>query len=74
MFGKGTTGKVLKENAPYGAPCDCCGRIMKEPNFDHCHETNTFRGWLCKNCNTAIGALGDNLEGLMKAVKYLSIN
>ena len=72
MFGKGTTRKVLKANAPYGAPCDCCGRKMEEPNFDHCHETNTFRGWLCKDCNTAIGKLGDNLEGLMKAVKYLS--
>jgi CRISPR/Cas system-associated protein Cas10 (large subunit of type III CRISPR-Cas system) len=72
MFGKGTTRKVLKEHAPVGQPCDCCGKEMDSPNFDHCHETNEFRGWLCKDCNTAIGKLGDNLEGVMNAVRYLS--
>lgn len=40
--------------------------------FDHDPETHTFRGWLCQNCNTGIGKLGDNLEGLLEAVRYLS--
>jgi hypothetical protein len=39
--------------------------------FDHDPETHKFRGWICQNCNTAIGKLGDNLTGLMAAVNYL---
>ena len=54
-----------------GTPCDCCGKIMEIPHFDHCHKTIIFRGWLCTNCNVGIGKLGDNLEGLLKAVDYL---
>jgi len=72
MFGKGDTRQVLKANAPVGAPCECCGKPMSAPNFDHCHKTNTFRGWLCMECNTSIGKLGDTLEGVMNAVRYLS--
>jgi hypothetical protein len=60
--------------------CDCCGRPpntsgkgsgIKSLCFDHDHETGEFRGWLCNDCNASIGKLGDNLEGLMKAVAYL---
>ena len=39
---------------------------------DHDHETGEFRGWLCKKCNTGMGALGDNLESLLRAVQYLA--
>lgn len=39
--------------------------------FDHDHETGVFRGWLCHNCNKAIGLLGDTVEGVKKAVRYL---
>ncbi len=54
-----------------GTPCHCCGVIMTRPHFDHCHETNQYRGWLCSNCNVGIGKLGDNIEGLLRAVDYL---
>jgi hypothetical protein len=30
-----------------------------------------FRGWLCNICNLSIGQLGDSVEGLMNAVRYL---
>jgi hypothetical protein len=40
-------------------------------HVDHCHETGKIRGLLCHSCNTGIGKLGDNLEGLQKAVSYL---
>jgi hypothetical protein len=56
---------------PLGTPCDNCGKTDQKLIFDHCHKTAKFRGWLCYQCNTAIGNLGDNLDGLMKAVKYL---
>ena len=42
--------------------------------LDHCHETNQFRGWICRNCNTGIGNLGDNVEGLENAIRYLKRN
>ena len=38
---------------------------------EHCHDTNKVRGLLCFDCNTGLGKLGDNLEGLSKAIKYL---
>jgi len=54
--------------------CEICGVAAngKELSYDHCHTTGKFRGLLCNKCNMAIGQLGDNLEGLLKAVKYLT--
>ena len=53
--------------------CECCGGPSgkKELHLDHCHETGQFRGWLCSNCNKGTGMLGDNIEGLQNAVRYL---
>tara|TARA_A100001234_G_scaffold53415_1_gene45504 strand:- start:2973 stop:3500 length:528 start_codon:yes stop_codon:yes gene_type:complete len=39
---------------------------------DHDHDTGEFRGWLCKKCNTGMGALGDDLESMLRAVQYLA--
>ena len=36
--------------------------------YDHNHDTMEFRGVLCRACNAAIGGLGDNREGLVKAL------
>jgi len=54
-----------------GYPCQCCGRTDKKIVFDHCHETLEWRGWLCTQCNVAIGQLGDTIEGVERALKYL---
>jgi hypothetical protein len=40
-------------------------------DVDHCHKTGKVRGLLCIKCNHAIGVLGDDVEGLMRAIKYL---
>jgi len=56
---------------PVGEPCDNCGRKDKRLVFDHCHETLLPRGWLCDMCNRSIGMLGDNIEGLERALSYL---
>lgn len=56
--------------APAGTPCELCGDT-KSIVFDHDHETDTFRGWLCNACNRSIGVLGDGVPGLMKALNYL---
>jgi hypothetical protein len=39
---------------------------------DHDHSTGKVRGLLCKNCNLAIGMLGDSAEGVRKALAYLT--
>ena len=39
--------------------------------LDHCHDTETFRGWVCSNCNTGLGAFKDDVEKITKAKNYL---
>lgn len=56
--------------------CACCGtddpgRRSKNLYIDHCHTTDNIRGLLCHRCNMGIGKLGDNLEGVTKALEYL---
>lgn len=53
--------------------CELCFQpsTHKSLHLDHCHKTNKFRGWLCAKCNMGIGHLGDDLDGLRAAVKYL---
>jgi Recombination endonuclease VII len=52
--------------------CECCGeRPLRTLHLDHDHRTGAFRGWLCVKCNTAIGKLGDDIEGVLRAVGYL---
>ena len=52
--------------------CAICEKeSTKALSVDHCHETGEVRGLLCQPCNSGIGLLGDNLESLLKAVKYL---
>ena len=54
-----------------GTPCYNCGRTDKKLVCDHDHETLAHRGWLCDNCNRSIGMLGDTIESLERAIKYL---
>ena len=41
---------------------------------DHNHETGKIRGLLCKNCNTSIGLLKENISVLENAIIYLSFH
>lgn len=56
--------------------CGICGthKSQKERKLaiDHDHTTNEIRGLLCTECNTSLGKLGDNVEGILKALRYLS--
>ena len=58
---------------PQPANCEICGRPrkLKSLHIDHCHATGSFRGWLCSQCNTGLGLLGDSVENLGRAVAYL---
>lgn len=57
--------------------CGICGAPAQQENnkkfleFDHDHETSEPRGYLCQKCNKGLGLLGDCLEGIERALKYL---
>jgi len=56
--------------------CALCNRVFetltqRDLHIDHCHETNKIRGLLCMKCNVGLGMLGDNEEGLLKAMAYI---
>ena len=56
--------------------CDSEGFALNpsyDKNFviDHCHSTGKVRGWLCHNCNRALGLFQDKIENLEKAIDYL---
>jgi len=55
-----------------GRTCDMPGCDEPCGCYDHDHETGKFRGFLCRQHNTGLGKLGDNLEGLTAAVQYLT--
>ena len=62
--------KQKHPHPPAGTPCECCGRVSKL-FLDHSHDTDTFRGWICRECNSSIGLMGDSVEGVRKALTYL---
>ena len=39
--------------------------------LDHCHTSKTFRGFLCHPCNRGLGAFGDSIDTLNRAIKYI---
>lgn len=39
--------------------------------LDHCHGTDTFRGWICFNCNSGLGSFNDDVDRARRAVDYL---
>ncbi len=70
---------IIKNNRPpEGTPCQICSKPMVYKRnadlmcFDHDPETHEFRGWICQNCNTGLGKLGDSTEGVLKALDYLA--
>ena len=64
--------------------CECCGRENPKKfdipgrmgynlNLDHYYDNGKpfFRGWVCKQCNSGIGYLGDDITGVFNAMSYL---
>jgi hypothetical protein len=39
--------------------------------FDHCHQTEKFRGWLCDRCNRVLGSVKDQTWLLHAMILYI---
>jgi len=64
--------KLRKDNPkPDDNICLICKRDDKKLVLDHDHETDKFRGWLCNDCNSALGKFDDSIVMLINAINYL---
>lgn len=45
----------------------------KRTHYDHNHKTGKFRGFLCGNCNRALGYFKDSKIIISKALNYLKM-
>lgn len=55
--------------------CECCGNtfeLKSDKHIDHCHETNKYRGLICRSCNHALGHCKDSVEVLQSCINYLN--
>jgi uncharacterized Zn ribbon protein len=61
----------MSYKAPPGTTCEIC---KKTDNivFDHHHQKEVFRGWLCNGCNRSIGMLGEDIYKLVDCLNYLN--
>ena len=67
--------------AAQGGRCACCGRADQGRKWggkhdlrllvDHDHTTGEIRGLVCHRCNVGIGSLGDDVNGVRRALVYL---
>lgn len=54
--------------------CAICGIHLKDcrrPCLDHNHKTGLIRGYLCLNCNSALGLLTDNIATVISLKRLL---
>ena len=64
--------RLLKEHEkPEKAECPICLRTTDKLVLDHDHDSGKFRGWLCNDCNSAVGKLNDDVPTLYRAINYL---
>lgn len=63
---------ISEPTRPCPEKCELCGNASNRAlHLDHDHSTGLFRGWLCSNCNLAIGLLRDSAETCIAAARYL---
>lgn len=52
-----------------GVSCEICGAPATD--VDHCHKSDTVRGYLCSPCNLTLGKMRDRADLLRRAADYL---
>ena len=66
-----TSGDYARLYEAQGGRCAICGGETPDLKLDHDWETGTNRGLLCRECNVGLGMLGDDIEGVLRALDYL---
>jgi hypothetical protein len=51
--------------------CAICNKLMDKPCVDHDHDTDQVRDLLCRECNSALGFLHENILVAENLVAYL---
>jgi hypothetical protein len=57
--------------------CDICDKPARGDktgrrlSVDHDHATGKFRGFICHNCNVALGLVHDDKDVLVRMIEYL---
>lgn len=70
-----TTAQYDALSKKQGGRCAICRRPPRNNKVlevDHIHGNGAVRGLLCSPCNIGIARLGDNVEGVQRAVAYLA--
>lgn len=65
--------RLMREAAagrPKPETCELCDKMGKIV-YDHCHDSEKFRGWLCDHCNRTLGAIEKDIDLTMKMVAYI---
>ena len=67
--------KKYEKPDPETFQCPICKKKEFSRNMgaclDHDHKTGEFRGWICNECNSALGFFEDNLNYIRRAIPYL---
>jgi len=68
--------EVRKHAPPMPSKCEIESCTRKAYVCDHDPNITdsqlAFRGWLCDECNSAIGLLGDDINGISETINYLN--
>lgn len=67
--------QCISYKAPEGTICKLCSKLGTDSNplvFDHNHEKDVFRGYICNRCNIGFGIHGDNVPSIIKRLCYLN--
>lgn len=68
----GDPAKILAMYCAAGKNCSVCLQASdKRLVLDHDHATGLVRGFICANCNSAIGLAGDCADRLRRMADYL---
>lgn len=61
-----------------GGACSICrtmvGTADRKLDVDHCHDTGTVRGLLCRSCNLTVGYMKNSPEMFLRASRYVERN
>ncbi len=63
---------------PIGEPfrCPVCEKTIirqfkNDVTLDHSHESGKIRGWICRQCNSSIGMMDEDISILKRAIKWI---